>query len=197
MGTKITKDILESHLRCKYKAHLKLAGEKGNRSDYEALLGGFREEVRLRAIEKILAKLGGSDVERNVSLTAATLASGPSFVLDATLEDDVLSLTFDGLKKVEGASKLGDFHYVPVLFHEGRKIAKEQRHLLEVYGLLLSLVQGRMPANGIVWHGPECKATRVSLGPDVRKADQLLRELKEMPNSASPPKLILNDHCQV
>ena len=32
----------------------------------------------------------------------------------------------------------------------------------------------------MVWHGPECKATRVGLNPDVRKAEKLLRELKEM-----------------
>ena len=52
-------------------------------------------------------------------------------MLDATLEDDLLSLCFDGLKRVDGPSKLGDFHYVPMLFHEGRKVGKEQRLLLE------------------------------------------------------------------
>ena len=90
---------------------------------------------------------------RDIPLTAAALRAGPSFVLDATLEDDLLSLSFDGLKRVDGPSKLGDFHYVPMLFHEGRKVGKEQRLLLELYGLLLSRMQGQMPANGVVWHG--------------------------------------------
>jgi predicted RecB family nuclease len=196
MTTKITRDVLESRLHCKYKAHLKLAGTAGNRSDYETLQLTFREEVRKRAIEKILAKYGQSDVLWGGSLTIDTLRAGRSFVLNATLEDD-LSLVFDGLKKVKGASKLGAFHYVPMLFHEGRKIGKEQRILLEVYGLILSLVQGAKPANGIVWHGPECKARKVRLAPDLRKAEQLLREIKEMANSGSLPSLILNDHCQV
>ena len=31
---------------------------------------------------------------------------------------------FDGLKRVDGPSKLGDFHYVPVLFHEGGRSAR-------------------------------------------------------------------------
>jgi predicted RecB family nuclease len=87
--------------------------------------------------------------------------------------------------------------YVPILFHYGRKVGKEQRLLLELYGLLLSRVQGRMPVNGIAWHGRECKAKRVRLNLNLRQAEQLLRDVKEMPSSASPPRLLLNDHCQV
>ncbi len=66
----------------------------------------------------------------------------------------------DGLKKVDGPSKLGDFHYVPVLFHGGGSVRKEQRLLLDVCGLLLSRTQGRSPDYGIVWHGRECDDLR-------------------------------------
>ena len=104
---------------------------------------------------------------------------------------------FDGLKRMEGESKLGDFHYLPVLFHEGRQVKKEQKLLLEVYGMILSGLQGRAPAYGVIWHGRECKATRVKLNPDHRKAEQVLRELKDMATSGLPPRLLLNDHCQI
>jgi hypothetical protein len=46
MTAKITSDVLEAHARCKYKAHLKLAGEQGTQSDYEALLTQRRDDVR-------------------------------------------------------------------------------------------------------------------------------------------------------
>jgi predicted RecB family nuclease len=69
--------------------------------------------------------------------------------------------------------------------------------LLEVHGLLLSQIEGRLPAYGVVWHGRECKATRVRLSQDLRRAERFLREIKEMAGQGSPPKLILNDHCQV
>ena len=118
-------------------------------------------------------------------------------MLDANLEDDQFSLTFDGLKRVDGPSKLGDFHYVPMLFHEGRKVGKEQRLRLEIYGLLLFRLQGQMPSSGIIWHGRECRTTKVRLNGDLRKTERLLREVKEMVNAQSPPKLILNDHCQI
>ena len=82
-------------------------------------------------------------------------------------------------------------------FHEGRRVGKQQRFLLELYGLLLSRLQGQMPSSGIIWHGKECRTTRVRLNADLRRTERLLREVKEMVGAESPPRLILNDHCQV
>src|SRR5262245_47245838 len=183
MATKITREILESYLYCKTKAHLKLVGEQGNKSDYEVLLGATREKVRQQAIGKILARYPDDQLARDIPLTAATLGCGPSYVLGATLEDEVFSLNFDGLKRIAGPSKLGDFHYVPILFDEGRKVGRQQRLLLELYGLLLNRIQARLPAFGVVWHGPECKGGRIALNPERRRVDRLLREAEAMAGS--------------
>jgi predicted RecB family nuclease len=194
MTAKITRDVVEAYLNCKYKGHLQLAGEQGTRSDYQALLRERRDEVRLRATDEILARHSEDEIARHVPVTGAVLKQGPLFVLDADLEDDHFALHFDGLKRVDGASKLGDFHYVPVLFDEGEKVRKQQRLLLEVYGLLLSRVQGRTPAYGVVWHGKGCRVTRVRLSTDPRIAEQVLRDLQQM-QEVGPPRLLLNDHC--
>ena len=77
MAAKITRDALEGYLHCKYKAHLKLAGQQGTRSDYEALLERTRHEVRRQAIDKILARHAEDEVARSVPLTAAALQPGP------------------------------------------------------------------------------------------------------------------------
>jgi predicted RecB family nuclease len=197
VATKITRQILEAYLNCKTKAHLKLEGQRGITSDYEALLISTRQEVRQQAIGKILARNPEGAVARDIPLATATLRAGSSFVLNATLEDDLLSLSFDGLKRVDGSSKLGDFHYVPMLFHEGLRVGKEQRLLLELYGVLLSQIQGRLPANAVVWHGRKCKITTVRFTPDVRRTERLLREVKETTGTSSPPRLILNNHCSI
>jgi hypothetical protein len=81
MSAKISSQVLESYLHCKTKAHLKLAGQQGSVSDYEKLLAGNRGDVRQEAIGKILAKHSVDEVARNISLTAATLKAGPSFIL--------------------------------------------------------------------------------------------------------------------
>jgi predicted RecB family nuclease len=197
MATKITSDVLESYLHCKLKGYLKLAGPQGTKCDFEALLTELRAEVRLKAIDTIIACHPEDQVARNIPLTTAGLKRGPQYILDGTLEDDALALHFDGLKRMEGKSKLGDFHYLPVLFHEGRQVRKEQKLLLEVYGMILSGLQGRAPVYGVIWHGRECQATRLKLNADHRKAEQVLRELKDMPTSGSPPRLLLNDHRPV
>ena len=49
MAANITREILEAYLHCKTKAHLKLAGQQGSVSDYEALLTSNRQEVRRQA----------------------------------------------------------------------------------------------------------------------------------------------------
>jgi predicted RecB family nuclease len=197
MATKITSDVLESYLHCKFKGYLKLAGQQGTRCDFEAMLTELRAEVRLKAIDTIIARHPEDRIARNIPLTTAGLKRGPQYILDGTLEDDALVLHFDALKKMEGESKLGDFHYLPALFHEGQQVKKEQRLLLEVYGMILSGLQGRAPAYGLIWHGRECKATRVKLNPDHRKAEQVLCGLKDLATSGLPPRLLLNDHCPV
>ncbi len=197
MATKLTRQILEAYLNCKFKAHLKLGGQQGSTSDYEALLISNRKVVRQQAIGKILERNPEGEVARDVALTVAALRTAPSYLLDTTFEDDLFCLQFDGLRRVDGPSKLGDFQYVPMLFHEGQKVGKEQRLLLEVYGLVLSRLQGQMPSNGIVWHGRERRTTKVRLNRDLPQTERLLREVKEMVNVQSPPKLMLNDHCQI
>jgi predicted RecB family nuclease len=195
MTTKITRDVLESYLNCQYKGHLKLTGQQGTTSDYETMLHEMRAEVRLAAIDKIHACHSGEEIPRNIPLTLSALKQGASFLLDTTLEDDHVSLHFDGLKKVDGASALGAFHYVPMLFHEGRQVRKEQRVLLEIYGLFLAQVQGAEPRYGILWHGKECTPTRAKLRP--RKPEQVLRDLQAISANSSPPKLVFNDHCRM
>jgi predicted RecB family nuclease len=195
VATKITRDIIESYLNCQYKGYLKLAEQQGAKSDYEVLLAESRHEVKHRASDKILARYSRNEVAQDLALTPTVLKRGVAFLLNATLEDERVSLTFDGLKRMTGSSKLGDFHYVPVMFSESRQIRKQQRTLLDVYGFLISRLQGRSPTSGFIWHGRECRATRIGLNPDARKAERLLEELGQMQIAQASPRLVLNDHC--
>jgi hypothetical protein len=46
MCPKITRDVLEGYLECRYKGRLRLAGEPGEESDYQKLV--LEEEARAR-----------------------------------------------------------------------------------------------------------------------------------------------------
>src|SRR4051812_39135023 len=99
---KITNEVLEAHVNCKTKARLKLAGESGIKSDYEAMTTSARQASREEAVAKLVARF--PDACRGVAVTAATLKEGKALLADATLEDEILSLRFDALKRAEGAS---------------------------------------------------------------------------------------------
>jgi predicted RecB family nuclease len=196
-ATKINRDVLESYLHCRCKGYLKLTRQQGAKSDYETLLTELRVGIKLNVINKILAQYPEHEVAQNISLTAFHLERGPLYVFNAILENDLLSVCFDGLKRMSGASKFGDFHYIPMVFHAGGRVRKQQKLLLELYSLFLSKIQGRPSDSGIIWYGRECKATKVRLNPDLSKIELLLQDLMEIGRSKSPPRPILGDHCQV
>ena len=58
MATRITRNIIESYLNCKYKGHLKLAGESGTRSDYEGMTAAGSEASRAEALAGLVARFG-------------------------------------------------------------------------------------------------------------------------------------------
>jgi predicted RecB family nuclease len=195
MAATITREVLESYLKCRYKGHLKLAGERGNPSDYELLLAEARERVRKAATEKLLARHGEGEVLRHCTATAEVLRRGARLLLDATVESEGLSVRFDALQRAAVKSNLGEFHYLPVLFHEGERATQGQRLLLQLCGLVLGAAQGKEPERGVLIHGLRCEVRGLKLGAGVEKARRALEELRELPKK--PPALLLNDHCQV
>ena len=137
---KITNEILEGYLNCKTKGHLKLAGEGGAKSDHEAMTTAAKAASREAALARLVVRFGEGDACRGIAVTAATLKQGAPLLADATLEDDGLSIRLDALKRADGASKLGDHHYLPVLHNHGDKVGCPQKLLLAVLGMVLARV---------------------------------------------------------
>jgi len=186
----ITREVLEAYLNCKFKGHLKLAGESDPRSDYEAMVAAVGKASR----EAAFAKFG----QGGVLVTTATLKQGTPLLVDACLNDEDLSLCFDALKRVEGPSEIGEHHYLPVLHQHADKVGRQQRLLLALYGLALARVQGHLPAIGLVAHGPEGRLGKVRLdGKLYRNAEQALDEVKRFQAGRETPRLTLNSHCKV
>jgi predicted RecB family nuclease len=197
MTMKITRAVLEGYLECTYKGRLRLAGEPGEESDYQKMTTEQEVQVRALAFTDQLARHPGGEVCRGARLTVANLGRGAPLVLDATIEDEEVSLQFDGLMRVEGASRLGAFHFAPVLCQAGPTVRRQARQLLAVMGRVLGAVQGKQPAAGLVVLGPECRRTKVNLTAKLnRRAGDILDELKRMRAGQNGPVLTLNDHCQ-
>src|SRR5271157_4356599 len=193
----ITREIVENFLACKTKAYLKLHGKRGTKSDYEALSTETRAELRDRAAEMLVSRLKPEDVMRGVKITETALGKGAALILDVTIEFGDLSLCCDALKRVEGDSGLGGFHYAPLMVYEGGKIRPEHKRGLEIFRLALGEVQGKCPDFGFIVHGEEPKLHRGPLRPGLGEAKRILEELRLFRRNGQPPRLTLNDHCQV
>lgn len=197
MTDESTKEIIESYFKCKYKSHLYFLGEKGITSDYENLLVKAKAQIKQKANNKILSHSSKAEVACNVTLTSQLLQRGFQFIINGTVKDGTLSLSFDGLKKVEGQSKIANFHYVPILISGSENIHNEEKRLLSLYGLVLADIQGRHPREGLFIHGQQLKTTGIKLNPTDRKTRRALEEIKDIQKEVSSPPLILNSHCQV
>ena len=163
-----------------YLAHLLLAGQTGVISDYEAVLAESGQAVRLTVLERLRSREGSESVLTGAVLDSATLGNGTAFLIDAKLHFEGVSVRFDGLKRVNGQSQIGDFHYVPVLFCGANHVHKPQRLLLEVLGVLLTGIQGLTPSFGIIYHGAQGTATTVRFTNGLRAATALLAEVNRM-----------------
>lgn len=198
MATKITRNVIESYLNCKYKGHLKLDGENGTPSDYEVMTTAARTTSREAALARLVARFDEGDVRRGTTVTASILKQMAPLLVDADLEDNALLLRYDALKRVDGVSKLGNHHYIPILHNHEDSLGWRQKLLLAILGLALARVQGLRPASGMVIRGPEARLGKVRLEPKLyRQAEQVLEEIVRLQAAGESPRLMLNSHCHL
>jgi predicted RecB family nuclease len=189
------RDVLEAGIECQYMSYLLMQGETGNKSDYELMLGELRETVKQRAIVKIVSACDKDDVSNEIVLTNTVLRQGRQFILDTNLETDLGMLYIDGVKRVAGFSKLGNFHYIPILFHSGERVGKRQKDFAEAFGRFLAPLQGRSPNRAAIYHSQECCLTTIQLSPALSHGRKLINDLQQIQTATSAPQLILNVHC--
>jgi hypothetical protein len=76
MATKITRDIIESYLNCKYRGHLTLSGESGTVSDYEAMTTAAKASSREQALARLSTRFGEGAVRRGTAVIGPEATPG-------------------------------------------------------------------------------------------------------------------------
>jgi predicted RecB family nuclease len=195
MSRKITRDALEGHLRCDLKGHLRYRGEHGVVSEYGQFLEETRNGLRQAARRMVLARFPEAVDAQGAVVDRTQLARGPALILDAVVEDDLLSLRVDALRRMPGPSGLGDFYYVPVIFSEGGQARPAQRRLLEVCDLVLGGLQGRRSGKGILVDPERSTFAGVRFPAGLRGIAALIDGLREVRDAEAPPEPSRNNHC--
>ena len=197
MSSRITDAVIEAMQHCRLKAYFLLRGEEGIQSSYEKLLVEQRANLQPKAIEKIRYEYRDTEVATDLALSPDNLRKGTPFILTARLENDSHSVLFDGLRKIDSSSTLGDFRYEPVMFCPARRVRASDRQQLAARAVLLGRVQGALPGGGVVYLGHNSARTGIRFGPALTLAENLLRDAQRLQRADTPPKLLLNDHCRV
>jgi hypothetical protein len=135
MVCRITDDIINALQHCRLKAYFQLHGEAGAPCGYEKLLIEQRANVRRKAIEKIRREHSETEMATDLNLSVANLRKGAPFILGARLDDDRHAVLFDGLRKTDGPSMLGDFRYEPVIFCAARRVRASDRQELAAHAI--------------------------------------------------------------
>ena len=193
MSQYVINKIFSDFLNCKYKAYLKLTGVVGQKSEYEQLQNRLSNEYRTHACTHFLST---NDISR-IPLTDLPLSEflelRPDVAINITA--DVLGFTlFLDAVTLNSSSKP---EYIPITFIHKEKLSKEDKLLLAFCGFFLGEKTQCIPVFGRIIHGRGYTNTRVKLDTLIPKANDILKNIIELKNSNTPPKLCLNKHCQV
>ena len=114
MPIPISNDLFRDFLYCKYKAHLKISGKCGQKSDYEKLAIQLSDEYRRIATNHLLRSRSNTEICQNRNDLPKALRHGYAIVTDgrATVDDasvhfdaplhDAAAIVFHGGGKVDG-----------------------------------------------------------------------------------------------
>lgn len=125
--------------------------------------------------------------------TKSAMEDGASFIYQGTLHDNDWLGRPDLLMRVDGASRLGNWHYVPVDVKIAHELKPSHRHQLTFYSLLLERVQGIFPEKAAIvngdkeWHWFDPKT-------NMGEFDDVLRKLEAV-RTGDKPDLVLRKAC--
>jgi predicted RecB family nuclease len=193
---KITRDVLEGYMDCHYKAFLKLTSHEGVTPDNPILQMDRNSRPSLTSVGEIPLQRIKVQGTKSLKLTSSYLSKGQPLILDGIFETSAISLHIEGLQRTAGSSDIGDFHYLPAIFQRGAGAHETHKSLLEVYGFLLSSIQGRAPDKGIIWKEAG-KASTIQLSPGLKRGKRIVHALTKEQQGEQPPPLVLNKHCEI
>jgi len=199
---KITNQLFDAFIRCKFKFHLLATGHNGVTAEYGQLLEDLDRKYRQVAILKLQQKFGLGQVVSNPASIVDAQTEGSELILDVALANDQFSVDSVVLKKIADDGRFGRPAYAPMLFFHREKINRWDKLRIAFHALCLSDVLGDFPAFGTIIHGRSRKASKVNFKTQAgvtaiitdarRVVSDLIRQIE-----GKPPTLTLNGHCTV
>lgn len=191
---RITGTHVYSYVKCRHLAALDLQLARSERrashpwEEFAARRGRDFEDVYVAGLDAVAPAYAERDYEAGAAATTALLRAGTPLVHQGVLRcEDRLGMP-DLLRKVEGASELGQHHYEVIDVKTSGVTRGDQILQVVFYSQLLNELQGRMPARGsiVLKDGRE---ERFLIRDYVAACDEVIAELRllrDQPESSRP-----------
>jgi predicted RecB family nuclease len=194
----ISNDTFVSFLHCNRKAFLRAAGIPGQPADIETVLLDFGRVYRRQALKAFLAPYREQDVLHDPPRLEVALTNSPQVIVNATAWADGLSSLIQAAEQMKGMDQCETPVYAPVLFVLNESVSHADKMLLAFNALVLSSVQGVLPAIGKIVHGSNHNVLKCKIEPLVGEVRKLLAQIQAaQAEGATAPRVRLNRHCNV
>ena len=197
---KLTLDLMEAFVRCRYKAFLKLTEQTGSPTEYGLLEKRLADAYQEKAILQLAERYSTREVALGPLSLEDALKGRHRLMLNVSSNAEHRSITIPAIERLASAHRQD---YAVLTFSPGKKVAKTTKLLAALLGTAVRTWSGLPVSCAKVVFGPRLSTTRLGLcgpyGPTHlgNEATSLLRDLEAMVTTPTPPKLLLNAHCNV
>ncbi len=179
---KITNEIIESSLYCKYKMYLKLANVKGVKTEYEL----FYKEEKRRIKEEYLKEI---QIKNKLN---KTLNIDEIFLVNQRFDLQNFSIDFVILEKIKSQNAYHKSLVIPVFISPTEKISKINALLFSCLGHFLKNTKFGLPEQAKIICGKNLKPVKLNIKGHYKEVEKIISAI-----SLNEPPLILNNHCVV
>jgi len=194
MKKRISSELFLDYLKCQYKVYLKAIGRLGTISDYQKLEVKLKREYADCACKKLLKSYPTEQISVSPKSIINSIKNRYILILKAHADIDNLSVHFDAINLSKENHVL---KYHPILFVYREKIHKQDRLHLAFSGFVLSKLLNRQALYGRIIRGTGFTSTKVNIEKLFPSVEQILLDIVRIINGKSPPKIRLNDHCEI
>lgn len=197
---KITSDLIEAFVRCRYKAYLKCTSQQGSATEFDSLERRLAHAYEEKAGQRLAERFSPNEAAYGPLPVEQLLKGRQRLVLNAAISDEQHSVTLPAVERL-GSGRQQD--YASVIFTPSNKVTRFVKSLAALSATVLGTTT-RLPVScAKVVFGPSFSTTRLALtglnGPTHlgNEARSMLRDLETMATLPAAPKLFLNAHCAV
>jgi len=197
---KLTLDLLDSFVRCRYKAFLKCTGEVGSVSEYELLETRLVDVYQEKAIQRLAERFSPSEVAYGPLSLEEIRRGRRRLFLNVGVSDEQHAITVPAIERL--ASGRQQDHAV-LVFSPGNKVTRPTKVLAALLATAFRAWSNLPVSCAKVVFGPRFSTARIGLsGPNGstvlgNEAMPMLHDLESMVVTPVAPKLFLNSHCHV